>query len=351
MKSLAKKKIILYIILGLLILLFAAFIYKYRVRIEKIISPFFIAGIIAYIVKPLAARLEKRGLRSSAAILIIYGIFIAVIAVAAVFIFPELVNNIKELMNTLPDITNQYQKKLNGFVSLIRTSKWSDDIKLVVFNEIRNITAIVQGYAVGALKNALNVFIEMISVFVDVSLALFIAYYLVKDSERFKQGTLSLAPRRWRNWLVSVGREINEILERFIQGQLLTALIVGVMETGGLMLTGIKYPLVLGMIGGLSNIIPYFGPYIGAVPAVAVALVQSPLTALWAVLVFAVVQQIDNSFISPKIIEGKLGLHPVTTMLVVLIGGEFFGIMGMLLSVPVTAILKVIIKKTVEAIV
>ena len=320
-----KKRVIVYIVSSLAVFLAVLFVYKYRLRIRNIITPFFIAAVIAYIVKPLSARLEKRGMKGSVAILVIYGIFISIVAVSVVFIFPELVNNTKELMNTLPDITNEYQKKLNGFVSLIRSSKWSEDIKVVVFNEISNTTAIIQEYAIDALKNTLNIFIQMITVFVDVTLAMFIAYYLVKDSEHLKQVVLLLSPRRWRNWLVSVGREINEVLENFIQGQLLTALIVGILETAGLMLTGIKYPLVLGMIGGLSNIIPYFGPYIGAVPALAIALVQSPLTALWALIVFAVVQQIDNNFISPKIIEGKLGLHPVTTMLVVLIGGEFFG--------------------------
>jgi len=142
-----------------------------------------------------------------------------------------------------------------------------------------------------------------------------------------------------------------EILSCFIQGQLLTALIIGIMETVALAIIGVKYSPILGFIGGISNIIPYFGPFIGAIPSVAVALIDSPVKAFWTVVAFLVIQQIDNAFISPKIIEGRLGLHPITTILAVLAGGEFFGIIGMLVAVPVTAVLKVILKRLIEAIV
>ncbi len=131
----------------------------------------------------------------------------------------------------------------------------------------------------------------------------------------------------------------------------MTALIVSTMEVIGLFIIKVKYPIILGIVGGIANIIPYFGPIIGAVPAVAVALIQSPVKALWTIIVFTIVQQIDNAFISPKIIEGRLGLHPVTTILAVLAGGEFLGITGMLVAVPIVAILKVIAKRLVEAIV
>lgn len=151
--------------------------------------------------------------------------------------------------------------------------------------------------------------------------------------------------------MIATCREINDILSNFIQGQLLTAAIIGVMETVALFIVGVKYAPILGIIGGISNIIPYFGPFIGAIPAVAVALIDSPVKVLWTVVAFVIIQQIDNMFISPKIIEGRLGLHPVTTILAVLVGEEFFGIIGMLLAVPVTAVIKVILKRSVEAIV
>jgi predicted PurR-regulated permease PerM len=192
---------------------------------------------------------------------------------------------------------------------------------------------------------------KAVTIFLDLTLSLIIAYYFIKDSKSFRDGFLSLVPRKWRNGLVNTGREINQILSNFIQGQLLTALIVGILEALGLLLINSKYPFILGLIGGIANIIPYFGPFLGCLPAVALALIESPIKALWTIVIFALVQQIDNAFISPKIIEGKLGLHPLTTILAVLIGGEFFGIIGMLVAVPIFAIIKVILKRSVEAIV
>lgn len=283
-------------------------------------------------------------------ILTVYLFFIIIITAICIFVFPELISNIKELIVILPDLIAQYQKLFDGFVSSIRSSKWSDDIKSMIFKEIGNGAASVQEFLSSSLKYGLQMLLDAVTMFIDFTVALVIAYYFIKDADFFKRMFLSLFPAKWRHGLVTLGRDINCILSGFIQGQLLTAFIVGILETAGLMLIGAKYSLVLGLIGGLANIIPYFGPVIGAIPAVAVSLLESPLKALYTVIVFVVVQQLDNSFISPKVIEGKLGLHPVTTILMVLIGGEFFGLFGMLVAVPAAAIIKVAIKRSIDAI-
>lgn len=345
-----KRKTVLYALLVLILALSAGFIYTFRLQIGKIISPFLWAVPIAYIVKPLADKLERRKIPRCPAILAVYLFFILAFAALAVFFIPELVNNTKELMNTLPEMVSRYQKMLNDFIAALKSSKWSDDIKQLIYSEMQDGITAAQKFASEALKKALETVINTAKIIIDLTIAMVIAYYYVKDSKQFGDFFLALVPRRYRNTFQSMGKEISFILAGFIQGQLLTALIVGAMETAGLLLVGVKYPLVLGFIGGIANIIPYFGPFLGAIPAVAVALTDSPIKFLWTVLVFVVVQQIDNSYISPKIIEGKLGLHPVATILAVLVGGEFFGIMGMLLAVPVFAILRVIVRKAVDAI-
>ena len=140
-------------------------------------------------------------------------------------------------------------------------------------------------------------------------------------------------------------RDIHQVVLRFIQGQIIIAIIISIIETLGLILIGMPYAPLLGFIGGVSNIIPYFGPYIGAVPALAVALTMSPWMALWTAIVFLVVQQVDNIYLSPRIMEGKLGLHPVTTILAVIVGGKLFGMLGLLFSVPLVAMLKILLKR------
>lgn len=346
-----RRKTIFYSLFVVILAVIIVFIYFYRGKIAKIIIPFIMAMVIAYILQPIVIKLEEKKIKRSVAIILIYAIIAGVLTLLTFFVFPELINNTREFINVLPNVTMEYRENFNGMVSLIYSSKWPEDIKNAIFREINNSVQMAENILVEALKNTLSRLLKTVSTLLDLVLAMVIAYYIMKDGEYFKNVSLSLIPKKWRNGILGTCREINGVLSNFIQGQLLTALIVGTLEVIGLLLVGVKYPIILGMIGGIANIIPYFGPFIGAIPAVAVALIESPMKAIWTIIVFVVIQQLDNGFISPKIIEGRLGLHPVTTILAVLIGGEFFGIMGMLVSVPIAAMIKVIGKRAIESIV
>ncbi|MHB8062749.1 MAG: AI-2E family transporter [Ruminiclostridium sp.] len=345
------KKTIFYIILVFIIIGLAIFIYFFSDNLIKILSPFFIAVVIAYIIYPLVIKFERKGIKRNVSIIIIYTFIGLVLIFFVIYIMPHVFNNAKGLFNTLPHITNKYQEIFNSFISKIKTSNWPPEIKDLIFSEIDNGTNFIQTYASQAMKKFLTIVASSIVIIFDIVLSMIIAYYFLKDIEGIKRSALMLAPKRMRNDLINIGRELNGIVTHFIQGQLLTAVIVGLMETIGLLFVHVKYPFILGVLGGIANIIPYFGPILGAIPAVAIALLDSPTKALLTTLVFIIIQQIDNAFISPKIIEGKLGLHPVTTIIAVLIGGEFFGIIGMLVAVPITAMLKVIFKRTIDLLV
>jgi predicted PurR-regulated permease PerM len=345
------RKVIFYVILALLVAAAIFFIYRYRVKIARILSPFFVTVILVYIVKPLSDRLTAKKIPTGVSVLLVYLFIFAVLAASGFYFIPELAANIRELMETLPQLMSSYESIFNDLISTVYTSNWSEQVKEAVFEQIAGITVQIEDWLVKLLEDGLKLAMDMVRIIVDVTLALVISFYVIRDGEKFRDQALHLLPRRWRNGLADTFREISRILAGFIQSQLLIAFIVGILETLGLALIGMRYPLALGMLGGLANIIPYFGPYIGAIPAVAVALTISPMKAVWTVLVFIIVQQIDNNFISPKMMENRLGLHPVATIFAVLAGGEFFGIPGMLLAVPVIAILRVIINRTIEAIV
>jgi len=130
---------------------------------------------------------------------------------------------------------------------------------------------------------------------------------------------------------------------KFIRGHLLVASMVGVLTSLGLALVGVKFYLLLGIIAGIADLIPYFGPIIGAIPAVGLALLNSSQQALYVLLVMVVVQQVENNLLSPKILGDSVGLHPVVVIFVLLAGGHLFGILGMLLAVPLTAILRILV--------
>lgn len=345
------RKLIFWLVILLLIAAAVFFIYRYREKIARILTPLILTVVLVYIVKPMADRLAVRKVPAGIAVLLVYLFIFAVLAAFGFYLIPELAANIMELMETMPQLMSSYETIFNNLISTIYSSNWSGQVKDAVFEQINSLTEQIRGWLDRLLENGLKLAMDMVRVIVDSALALVISFYVIKDGEKFRDQALLLVPRRWRNGLLDTFRQISRILAGFIQGQLMIAFIVGMLETVGLALIGMKYPLALGMIGGLANIIPYFGPYIGAVPAIAVALTISPMKAVWTAAVFIVVQQIDNNFISPKMIEDKLGLHPVATIFAVLAGGEFFGVPGMLLAVPVVAIFRVVINRIVEAIV
>ena len=251
----------------------------------------------------------------------------------------------------MPEITVSYQSKFDKFINGLKIKEWPKEMKDLAVEKIKLGTKSMQDFLISNLKNILMSMLKIVTKFFDVILGMIIAYYFIVDEKVFKNMILMLAPKRFRNDISYMGRKISKILASFIRGQLLTAFIVGILITIGLLLLKIDYALPLGLISGIANVIPYFGPIIGAIPAILVALLISPIKALWVIGLMLLIQQIDNVFISPKIIEGKLGLHPVTTILSVLIGGEFFGIFGMLFSVLVVAIIKVVCSRMFEKIV
>ncbi len=344
-----KKTAVIKLISIILLIMFIISIIYFRVKIIKIITPFLLATAITYVLKPIVIKLENRKMSTSVSIILVYVLFILFIASIVMFIIPELMSSIRELINSVPDITDKYQNMFAGLLLNIQKINWSDEIKSVLLYEIENGIEMVQDYLLRILGKTLDTIMKTVSFIIDFVLALLIAYYFIRDRGLFKVLFLSAVPKRWQNILTSTGRDINTVLSNFMQGQLLTALIIGTLESIGLSIVGVKYPLVLGLIGGISNIIPYFGPFIGAIPSTALALLDSPSKALWTIFVFVIIQQLDNIFISAKIIEDRLGLHPVTTIIIVIIGEEFFGIMGMILAVPVYAILKIIFKRVVNA--
>jgi predicted PurR-regulated permease PerM len=138
--------------------------------------------------------------------------------------------------------------------------------------------------------------------------------------------------------------EMDNSLGSFIRGQLLISAIVRILIAVGLSIMGVDFALIIGLIAGIFNIVPYFGPIIGAVPAVVFALLKSPLTAVYVVLLFAVVNQVESSIISPNILGEHVGLHPVTVIFSIISGGYLFGILGVILAVPVTSIVKVTLR-------
>lgn len=281
----------------------------------RLILPFLLALVIAYLVKRPVAFLERKNVNRSLAIFLVYFGLLLVLGVTLVLIVPGFYRDIREMMEVLPAIYETYKPIID---------------KVVAFFSVEQ--------AVTVLENSIGLLADCLLSFV-------LAFYLVRDREQIKEFVLAFFPVRVRKDASEGLHEVSRIISAFVTGQLVVAVIVGILETIALLLLGSKYAFLLGFIGGVSNIIPVVGPFIGAVPAVALALLESPYKALLIAGVFVVIQQLDNNFLTPRIVEGRLGLHPMVTLSVVFIAGLFWGIGGILLAIPITAVVVSVIKR------
>jgi predicted PurR-regulated permease PerM len=202
------------------------------------------------------------------------------------------------------------------------------------------------GYATSLPENITSSFSTVLGVVTNITLTIitvpFILFYMLKDGHKLPSTAVNFVPTSYRNEALKIFQDLYETLAAYIQGQLIVSLAVGVGCFIGYTIIGLEYALVLGIVVAVANIIPYLGPFIGAAPAVIIALLDSPTKALLAAIVVTVVQQIDGNFLSPLIIGKRLNTHPLTIILLLIGAGSFGGILGMILAVPTYAVLKAV---------
>lgn len=340
---------------------FAVFILVviFRERLTHIINPLIIAVLMFFVLNPLVERLEQSGrVKREVAIAVVFLITLVFIVGIGIFIIPAVKENIAEVAENIPLVKANFIELWEKFYGYLSSGN-----KKFVLKFLRNFLGGSSGdfngaAIIGVIEDKFNEVISSVvaprnilniaKTLVDILTAFVITFYLLKDKVKAGNAVLSVFPYGWREFLIETYIEVERVFKSFVSGQIIIALFVGTAETIGLWLLDAPYPILLGLVGGISNMIPYFGPFIGAVPATIAMILVSPMKALFVILLFVLVQQIDNNFISPKIIEGKLGIHPVITILSVFVGGEFFGIAGMLLAVPIYAILRGFVLRVVD---
>ena len=203
---------------------------------------------------------------------------------------------------------------------------------------------------IAELQNLLTLNLEAFTQFwwPFTDLALFLvplfAYYILRDSAFFKKRFLRLIPPGYRLSMENTLRDINLTLGAYLRGIFINSLAVGVMMYLGLVILGVRFALFLGIFNALTNVIPYFGPLIGVVPVVIIAFLQDPLL-VWKVIVLAVVaQQVESQLIAPQVFGRSLDLHPLTVIIALLLGGLYLGFLGLIVVIPLLAILRIFIR-------
>lgn len=336
----------------------------------SLIKPLLIAIVIAYLLYPLTKFIENflktnnlyqiknKSTRRVIAIVLSYvsiiGIVLSLLWGIYFMIGGQLSKN-TTITNIISDISS-YLSTNSFSTSTIENTLKNLNIPFIDTLQpyIIQIVATLQKYIMinfGAMtSNIMSIGSSIASFFV----AIIISIYILKDSEYFirfwkKLYYLIFRESRVGNKIEEIFRLVHDVFSKFIRGQLLEAFFVGALSAIALSLVGIDYAIVIGLIAGICNMIPYVGPLVGTLLAAIMGLLSGrPIKVIYAIIAMLVVQQIDNNLLAPKIVGNSVGLHAVFTMMAIIIGGNVGGLLGMLLAVPVAASIRVLFNKWYE---
>lgn len=329
------KQIYRYLFYILLLLAGAAFIYLVR----GLFVSFVLAAVLVYLLYPVVCAMEERGTPRVAAILLAYTGVLIIVTAVLMYGVPRLINQLHALVYMLPSYTAQVENLANDIQSSYYQTELPEGMRQAIDWQLSEIETKLQNILVQTVEAIIN----LVGYTINFLLAPVLAFYILKDLEHFKAKAEKWLPERHFSDLWLLARQINAVLISFIRGHLTLVIIVGFLTGMAMTFLGIEYAVMLGIIAGVAELIPYFGPIIGSVPAVAIGLMQSKLLAVKVVLALFIVQQIEGNIIAPKVLGQSVGLHPLFIMLVLLAGAELYGVVGILLAVPIAAILRILI--------
>ncbi|MBS4209904.1 AI-2E family transporter [Bacillus sp. FJAT-50079] len=309
--------------------------------VQTLFAPIVLAGVLYYLTRPAVNLLSKKIPRILSIVLIF--IAIAGLATGAVFLIgPELQTQFNHLVKNFPKYIRNVQQTVielsanewfqrfqNDYLSL---EKITEKLEQNAQSMLQNIASTIAG-AVGFIANIVMV----------LALIPFVLFFMLKDGKQAPKFLMKVLPKKHQAEAETILEEMDKSLSSYIQGQLVVSLFVGIFAYIGYLIIGLEYSLVLGLLAMVTNVIPFIGPWIGTIPALIVALLTSPVQAIFVVIVAVVVQQIESNFISPFVMGKALNMHPLTIIFVLLIAGQFGGLVGLLLAVPTYALLKVIV--------
>ncbi|NMB44953.1 MAG: AI-2E family transporter [Firmicutes bacterium] len=317
--------------------LFLGLLFLYWVR--GILPPFALGAVTAYLANPLVVRLEKRQVPRPAAILLVYLGFAVVVSLFLYAFIPSLMAELNQVLARLPRQTGKLEDITRGAVGDLKRLPLPVNIHEALNDMIQRSEQLVQQFARKLVDFIVGVFSRLFWIW----LAPILAYYILLDWDGIGQWCTQAVPASYRPAFLMLIQEIDGVLIGFVLGRLMVSAIVGILMTFGFVALKIQFATLLGLIAGVFDLIPYLGPILGAIPAMIFAFLVSPWRALWVVVLFIVVNQLEAVILSPHIIGGRVGLHPVVTIFALLAGGHLFGVAGVLLAVPIAATLRVTI--------
>ena len=314
--------------------------------LQPVLTPFVVGIFIAYLADPFADRIEAKGYNRTLATLIVFAVITLVIVAITLLIAPLIVKQLQTLIASLPQIGDWYNAAL---VPWLQTTLGVDlsgiNLKLVtdtVSAEWRQ----AGGMASKILQYATHSSANLVSMLGLLLMIPVVAFYMLRDFDLVTAKLLDLFPKALQSKVTALAQESNEVLAAFMRGQLLVMLCLGVIYSIGLGLVGLNYALLIGVIAGLASVVPYLGFIVGVGVAMIVGFFQ--FDSIWLLglvaLVFMIGQVVESFVLTPWLVGDRIGLHPVAVIFAILAGGQLFGFMGVLLALPIAAVVMVLLR-------
>lgn len=335
------------LLIAFLISLGVALVFLYLAR--RVMTPFFIAFALAYLLDPLVDKMEQWKLSRTLAVVLLLSLFFMMMLAGTAILVPLFRVQIEQLAANLPN----YLKTLQDWGRpLIESIAWiePDKIQAVAQEELKKMGELpmkILGNLTEFVWSSLSSLFNAILVAVNLFIIPVAMFYLLRDFDSINKKIVNMVPLRLREQFVDIFKEIDRVLSRFIRGQLMVATLMAGLYSAGLFACGTPMSLFVGILAGYANLVPYLGLVFGFVPAAVLTYLQfqewGPV--LGVVAVFGVVQMLESMVITPRVVGDQVGLHPVAIMLAVLVGAELFGLLGVFLAVPVAAVINVLMRR------
>lgn len=308
-----------------------------------VFPPLVFATLFAFFLNPLVIIFERNGFSRTVAVTFIIIFVLLIIGVLIVLLYEPVSKEIAQ-------ITKMLNNKKSGD-AVIKFKKQLQQIeRLPILRGLgvgSNLVDKIEAYFMNLIDRTFNFIPNIFSIVIMIVLTPFMTFFLLKDAPRLKKAFIQIIPNRYFEMALILIHKIDDQLGNYIRGQILVSLIIGALSTLALYFLDVPYFFFIGCIAGLANMIPYFGPITGGTIAAVVNLIdKGQLNAIFGVIMaFAVIRLIDDTIISPNILARSVEIHPLLVIIVIFIGGEMFGILGLLLCIPVTGIIKMLIKE------
>lgn len=327
-----------------------------------IMYPFIIGFAIAYLLNFVLVFFEisafgklerykklKDGQKRSIALIATYLVAAGLLYLSMNFIVPQLIDSIMGLVNDIPRYVDNITKLLN---QLVNEGNIDQEYVVLIQEQMNNFISYIMNFVseiIPVIGNTLKVIVSSIW---NIVLGIIISVYLLIDKERFcainRKITCALFSQKTSNRIFELTYRSNETFGKFLSGKIIDSAIIGVLSFVVFTVFKMPYTLLISVIIGVTNIIPFFGPFIGAIPSFIIILFVSPTKALVFLILVFIIQQLDGNIIGPKILGDSIGISAFWILFAILVAGKFFGIVGMIIGVPLFAIIYSIIKEEVE---